>query len=107
MKIAIDLSVHTKSGTAAGVVSGTLEFACVPRVGEQVSFLHPTTESVNPLVTSGFIPLLKVAQILHVPGNEPKVMMAFEDVIFTSNEEAKELMLYLEKGFGLFADFFV
>jgi hypothetical protein len=105
MKIAIDLSVHSRTGTAVGVVSGILEFACI--VGEQVSLAYPTTESIDPLMISGFIPHVKISQILHVPSSEPKVMVSFEEAVLPSDEAATVFMQYLEKGFGLFADFFI
>jgi len=102
MKVSIDFSVFTPSG-AFGMISGALELAQVPGIGEKVAFSPAMTGVLIPL-TAGFNWLIEVEDVLH-PANGDGVAVSLADVSFESVADAQVAMKYFESGFGLHADY--
>jgi hypothetical protein len=102
MKIAIDISIMTKSDGAFANVTGTITLEVIPQVGDTISFAFPKTQNVAPVL--GFTGMLRVADRVLDAGEGPKVSIALEDVILSTVQEARAVGEYLEKGFGLTVD---
>ncbi|WP_146174339.1 hypothetical protein [Pseudomonas sp. GV071] len=100
MQIAIDFSIFTLAPSAAGVISGKIEFSELPRVGEMISFSFPPNESTFPSVP-GINALLKVEHVIHSANGENPAL-SLQDLVLPSKESVAEVVAFLEKGFGLF-----
>lgn len=102
MECAIDISVFAPS-QAIGRMSGELELAALPRVGELLSFIGANRGPPMPSL-DGFRWQLAVTHVIHpVVGGKP--ILALEDLNAPSEADAREAMTYLEQALGLFAEF--
>ncbi len=103
MKVHIDSSIRTSGGRAFGRVSGVIEVAIEPHVGDSISFLPQPGMAVKPL--RGFAGALKVTTRV-IPANSKVEMpsLSLEDSIVLSLDDAKSLLQFYEKGFGLVVD---
>jgi hypothetical protein len=100
VRLNIDFSVFLPT-SSVGVVSGTLEFQTLPRVGETISFVRPKP-GVLPVRVPGFAFLLKVEDVLHTanPGGE-LVSLSLEDLTLEHMRDVDVLAQFLKDGFGL------
>lgn len=102
MKVAVDISIFTSAGGAFGNATGTMELDIVPQVGDTISFVHPKVTGLSPV--AGFTGLLRVTdRVLNGAGGS-EVSLALDDIIVPTLEDARALVKYLEKGFGLGID---
>ena len=102
-RVHIDISVFAPD-SAVGVVSGAMEVATVPRVGELMSFV-----SLKTLRVPSGLPVaalrLEVERVLPAPhgsGNEALVMLS--DLNMANREAAMQMVAYLQDGFDLYFD---
>lgn len=99
MKFSIDISIFIRSGSPFGHVSGALELAMVPMVGDTVSFVDAgATSAPKP---HAFLGLLKVEERVIPAAGGATVSLVLEDLYFDSAEDAQDAGRYLESGFGL------
>jgi hypothetical protein len=98
----LDFSVFVDPSTAFGNVTGNIELAAVPRIGEQISFLFPKN-GVSPIILPGFQHALRVEGVIY-NANSPvaATLISLETVVLTSASDAMLLFKFLEDGFGLF-----
>ncbi len=102
MKIIIDISVNTASGSAVGSVDGEMEFGIDPLIGDTIYFSSSANGTAIP---SGhrYGGLLKVKERIIRPNNEGNsVTLSLEDLTVDSREQALSIMRYLEDCYGLF-----
>ncbi|WP_442755466.1 hypothetical protein ACNHKD_02020 [Methylocystis sp. JAN1] len=103
MTVSIGVSAFIADATI-GMVSGELDPAAVPQAGNIVCLSGPPA-GVERL--GGFSGHLTVKYLpLRSATEDGGVMITFEGICADSRETALEIMLYLERGFGLFADAF-
>jgi hypothetical protein len=104
MKIYIDLSVLTNAA-AVGRVHGELELAAVPPIGSRLVLSSPKN-GVLPIQVSGFTGQLRICEILFWPVSPDTVSVSLmlDDVVVASISEGREVMKFLEDGFGLYVD---
>jgi hypothetical protein len=95
MQAEVDISLLTAT-SAVGRVSGAMEFAQLPRVGETVSFWLV----VEP--TSGFNGQLTVEHVIHAPNTVSKTMLSLSDIVAASEANGKVLGNLLSEKYGLF-----
>jgi len=101
MKIYIDISVFTDESGAYGNVTGELELAITPHIGDSVSFAFPDKADVS--MPDGFIGILVVTD--RVISSE-QLQLSLSDVTMPTEVGGSELMNYFESAFGLFTDIY-
>lgn len=105
MKIRITLDLFFGTAGAFGDVSGELELITVPCIGSSISLLLPANQETLPINVEGFPGILKVVDVLFNPSAlGAPVTVKLEDVVLRSEDDAREVMKYLERGFSLFGD---
>jgi len=105
MKVHIDVSVLIGEKAALGMVSGELDLLLVPPIGSSIALTRPA-EGVGPVDVPGFNGLLKVEKLLIYPVDaklQVYVTVMLEDIIVYTEKDGKNVMDYLERGFGLFS----
>ena len=103
VKVQIDISVFTKDA-AIGMVSGPLELAIVPQVGDRISF--QVDGSLEAFVGEKKFPFggqLGVTDRV-VAASDGTVLLMLEDVTAATSEDARRLMEMLAQHHGLFLD---
>lgn len=104
MKIYIDISVFLKDERSLGQVFGNVELPCIPSVGTGVSFRFPAP-GATPVACDGFLGTLKVTDVqLIANAVEDNVVVSLEDLVLSSEADARAVMEYLRVGFALLAD---
>jgi len=98
MQIDIDFSIFDSPTTAFGNVTGSIDVASLPSIGDVVD-LCADGKHVGPL--GGFSGKLKVISVVQV-GDSGAVLYGLEDVVVASLGEAQELAKRLEVDLGLF-----
>lgn len=103
-KVYIDISLFTAEA-AYGKVSGTLDLAVVPQVGDVIAFR--LSEQVNAHVGPRKLPYgghLRVTDRVIPADRQSDVLVTLEDVTATTVEGAHQLMKMLEQHYGLLGD---
>lgn len=102
VSVYIDISVFTKVA-AIGKVAGNVNFPFVPMIGDIV-LLGQTKEGHidEPLVAGEH---LTVTNRMIAADSEAVTMLALSDLTLATRKEALEAMAYLEKRYGLVADY--
>jgi hypothetical protein len=100
MRVEIDISVFIGTESAAGMVSGSIDLAVLPRVGETISFISPPKSAPYP-AAFGLNSQLKVENIIHTAGTQI-ILVLLADIVLPSAESVEAVASYLEQGFGLF-----
>jgi hypothetical protein len=100
MDIHVDISVFCDQTSSYGVLSGTLNVPAVPTVGDKVSFLSPSND-VGVEATTKFRGAITVKAVTYVPGDPGQVLCDLEDVVLTSEADAKDFAEFLKAGFNL------
>jgi hypothetical protein len=100
MQIHIDFSIYVTTPEAFGLVSGSIESARLPSVGETLNILQGRN---LPRRIPGFNGTLKVAAISPVtlPDGD-SVVISLEDLELTSRDDAKFLQEFLAQEVDLF-----
>lgn len=102
MRIDIDFPIFSSTPSPEGVISGKIEVAALPRVGEIISFYTAPNGSIFPK-TSSFDPLLKVENVIHNATGQ-NTALQLQDVILPNKQSVAEVTAFLEQGFCLFFD---
>lgn len=104
MKIYVDFSIHTATGSAVGRVSGYLDFAAIPQINNVVVLAKPIRETPFPKV-DGFTGHMRVQEVRFEPSStDAATSLTLDDLIVPSSTDADSLFRYFEQGFGLSAD---
>ena len=104
MRLNVDLSVFALPAHAVGRVHGAIDLEVVPRQGELIGFTFPNN-GVLPLNIPSYPHQLRVEQVLHSPkALAEQVTLMIEPLTLNSIAEARSVMEFLEKGFGLYSD---
>lgn len=104
IRVHVDLSVFTEEA-AIGMVSGLIEVAVIPQVGDFIAFklVGPfdaySLESKLPLSAH-----LRVTDRIVVADEHSVVLLAFEDILAQTREAAVRLLKMFEQHHGLTAD---
>lgn len=96
MLVEIDISLFTEN-SAVGRVSGKLELACLPRIGETVSFSRVAA-------TGGFGGHVVVEHVVHSADSSFAPLLSLSDVVAGDENTAKELGTAFAACYGLFFD---
>lgn len=105
MKIYIDFSVFTEEGGAFGNVTGELDLAVVPQIGDSVSFAFSDKPDIY--MPADFMGILTVTdRVIPLGGDGFKLQLSLSDVTTSTEDSGSELMSYFESAFGLFADIY-
>jgi len=99
MIVSIDFSIFIRSGGSFGHVAGRLELDAAPSVGDTVSFTTPRDAAIAK--PHAFVGLLTVEERVFDAANRAPLALMLEDLYFDSEEAAREVIPYLEGGFGL------
>jgi hypothetical protein len=105
MKIHVDVSLFCSQSGAFGNIHGDLELAGVPAVGSSIVFMSPSN-GVLPVRVPGFGGSLKVTDVRFAVGQTMTagISVSLDDLVLHSEDDARQVMKYLELGFGLFGD---
>src|SRR5258706_7488472 len=105
MKVHVDLSLFYGATGAFGNVHGDLELAAVPFIGSSV-VLAPALNETLPVLVPGFNGIVKVTDVRFAPATSlvREVSLSLDDLALQSVDDARQVMKYLEEGFGLFGD---
>jgi len=102
MRVDVDFSIFCPLQTAAGRMSGILEFSVVPRVGELISFDFSNNSGLaSCILGAGFDGQLKVKQVLHSACGD-KVSLSLDNLSLDDPSSLQAVVNYLEHDFGLF-----
>lgn len=111
MKCSIDISVVSQQGLACGTITGELEFANIPQIGETVSFLFPRDGFKGQDRVPKLDYLLKVERVIHSPlgiyKRDKIVTLMLEDLIIDDECQTTEVFRFFEEGFRLFSNPFL
>lgn len=106
MKFHLDASIFSRSEGSLGMVSGDVELPMLPPIGSKLSFSSPLNPT-NLVSVKGFHGLLTVESLIfQLQGGDVTAHVCLEDIIVDTHEDGRNLMAYLEAGFGLYADEF-
>jgi hypothetical protein len=97
MKFSIDVLICTDSDGPFGKATGTIELEVTPQIGDTISFAFP--RGLARVV--GFNGMLWVKDRILNAGGGSNVLLALNDLLVATLEEASVVAAYLEKGFGL------
>ena len=104
MKLNIDLPLFLSPSGSFGAVGGVIELDCMPRIGEEISFMIPINK-IPPFIEPWFKCNIKVENILHSVSPEiPNVLVFLEPIVLDSKDQGHKLSKYFEEGFGLYVD---
>ena len=107
MIVYIDFSIFIEQGEAFGYVSGELELLETPQIGDSISFSFSESESqVCPPKDFGRLMTVTNRIISVNPELKRPLALSLSDVIAKDRENAMEIAIYFEKGFGLFAEIY-
>lgn len=101
MKVAIDISIFTSEG-AFGNANGCLDLKMIPNVGDTISLVAPSTADLMPV--PGFAGMLRVKDRVLNAADGGGISLALEDIVVSTDEHARAVAEYLERGFGLGVD---
>ena len=95
MRIEVDFSLLTTT-SAVGRVSGSMEFSCVPRVGETVSFGLVVDSA------SKFSGQLTVEHVVRLPNTDSLPLVSLSDVVAANDASGHTLGNLFSEKYGLF-----
>jgi hypothetical protein len=95
MRIEVDFSLLTTT-SAVGRVSGPMEFSCVPRIGETVSFGLVVDSA------SKFTGQLTVEHVGHLPNTNSSPLVSLSDVVAADEASGHALGNLFSEKYGLF-----
>lgn len=95
MRIEVDFSLLTET-SAVGRVSGPMEFSCLPRIGETISFRLAVDSA------SKFSGQLIVEQVIHLPNSNSSPLLSLSDVIAANEASGHALGNLFSEKYGLF-----
>jgi hypothetical protein len=99
MIVSVDFSIYIRSRGSFAHVSGRLEMDAAPSVGDTLSFTTPRDAAIAK--PHAFVGLLTVEERVFDAANRAPVALMLEDLYFDSAEAAREVIPFLEGGFGL------
>ena len=105
MKVSIDFSIFTREQGAFGYVSGQLEFAVVPMVGDSVALMFPIHAATLPECVAGMLLRVEGRGHLFAPGC-PTLALSLSNLEVATVPDAVEASRFFEQGFGLFANIY-
>jgi len=94
MQAEIDISLLTET-SAIGRVYGPMEFACLPRIGETVSFPSVVDSAAE------FNGHLIVEHVIHSAASGSSPMLSLSDIVASSEAGGKEIGVALAQKYGL------
>ena len=97
----VDISVFLSSGGSGGVISGRVEFARVPCIGETVSFSwrQNSTATVPVAIFQG---QCKVEHVIHTPVSSGQgVSLILEPITVPTRQDALLLAEFFRESWGL------
>jgi hypothetical protein len=103
-RVHIDISLFTRDA-AFGMVSGPLDLAIVPQVGDIISFRLPASSETH--VGKNQVPFcgqLRITERIITADPNLEVSLALEDITAGTSEAARNLMQMFEQHHGLFGD---
>ena len=103
MLVNVDISVFCDPSSSFGVLSGELCLPIAPAVGDRISFVNPLNK-VDVRALQIFKGELTVKKTTLVPGKPGKVLYDLEDIVLQSEAEARQLVDYIVRGFGISFD---
>jgi hypothetical protein len=102
MRVFIDFSIFTKVDGVFGNVSGEIDLAVAPQIGDSISLDYQNSLSVSVPIL-GFSGVLKVLdRVLMANQIDQKIILALSEVVVPSKIDAIGLASYLESTFDLF-----
>lgn len=88
-KVYIDISIFTPD-TAFGIVSGELDVAVIPQVGDLVAFELPFEAKLAD--GAPFIPQIRVAERIIVADPERSISLILDDITAATTADARHLI---------------
>jgi hypothetical protein len=95
MRLEVDFSLLTET-SAVGRVSGPMEFSCVPRIGETISF------DLVADAASQFGGQLVVEHVIHLPNTNSSPLVSLCDVVAANEASGHALGNLFSEKYGLF-----
>ena len=98
-KVHVDISLFTKE-TAFGRISGLLELAVIPQVGDSISFLFPKGGQATPPAAG----LIRVTDRIINANGDDEVSLSLDDLTVETATDARRIMTFFEDAYGLFGE---
>jgi hypothetical protein len=105
LKVPIDFSIFTREKGAFGYVSGSLEFAVEPMVGDSIALMLPIHKAMLPTCVGTSSLRVEGRNHLFAPA-APPFTVSLSNLEVATVQEAVEACRYFEQGFGLFANIY-
>jgi hypothetical protein len=95
----VDVSLFTKED-AFGRISGVLELAVIPQIGDWLSFDFPK-RGEQTVHSPGIV---KVTDRIISANGDEQVQLSLDDITVATSDDARAVMTFLEKSYGLIGD---